>query len=380
MLCPHIDIALFEQSEHLLQKVKISGGGRCNVTHHCYDAALLSQYYPRGGKALLSIFKRFGPSEMIDWLKNNGVETKVEKDGRIFPVSNSSSTIIQCFETLLKKLNIKIYYATKVINFKKHKESFEVQTKDSVFITKKLLLATGGTPSVWSFLADNGIDVVKAVSSLFSFNTKDILFRELAGVSLPNVRVQIEGTKFVENGPVLITHWGLSGPGILKLSSSSAIYLFEKDYRFNIIVRWIDKSLEDLLKCFNDLKSFTPKKSIVNCNHLMPSRFWENCLNKLKIDSQKNWADISKKEIQLLANFLYGSNISINGKSTNKDEFVTAGGIATDAIDFKTMESKQVENLFFAGEVINIDGYTGGFNFQAAWSTAWVAARGIALQ
>ncbi len=376
-------VTVYEQSDKILQKVKISGGGRCNVTHACYEAQQLVQYYPRGAKALRGAFERFGPQNMVEWLQIHGVALKTELDGRIFPVSDSSSSIIDCFKDILAKNNVEIKYSANIsqINYTENTAVITVKYgNESIDELDFLLICGGGSPKLWTMLSNLSIDIVTPVPSLFTFNTKDTLFRDLSGLSVPNANISIVDTRFSIHGAVLITHWGLSGPAILKLSAMAARHLAEIDYNFTIKINWLNEREDETLENLKSIKLEHGKKNVYAYHHqLLPSRLWKSILLKANIENTQNWADLNNKQLQTITQLLCSTTVDIFGKSTNKEEFVTAGGVALTEIDFKTMSSKRLPRLYFAGEVLDIDGYTGGFNFQAAWTTAWIAAHSLIM-
>ena len=369
------EIIILEKSPNVLSKVRVSGGGRCNVTNSLADTKEFVKNYPRGNKELLSVFIRFSNLDTIKWFETHGVKLKTESDGRVFPVSNNSQTVIDLFLNLAKKYNIKITTGFDVneILYSNNK-SFEVKNrKGESLIFQKLLIAPGGfaTEEKYKWIQSLGHSVVKPVPSLFTFNCKDTLLRDLLGVSTQNAEIKISGTKLSAKGDLLITHWGFSGPAILKLSSFGARVLNEMDYKFNLEIKWTDT---DVQKEIELARKLSPLKQIIN--YPFPGfshRFWEALILKTGIHSDKRWNELSKKEIEKLNLILTKSIFAINGKSTFKEEFVTAGGINLKEIDFRTMQSKINPNLFFAGEIMDVDGITGGFNFQSAWSTGYIA-------
>lgn len=375
---PDKEVLIIEKDKEVLKKVKISGGGRCNVTHYCFEAKELVKYYPRGNKELLGPFHSFGPQEMIQWLEYHGIETKVESDNRVFPKSNKSQTIIDCFLQCIRELDIDLKLSTSVNNFSFDVSSdiWTVSTSEGDFTTHKLIIATGSSNRMWQIVEKLGHTIVPPVPSLFTFNIKNPIIRSLPGISMPSAQVQIENTAFEATGPLLITHWGLSGPGILKLSAWAARELNNINYHFNIYVNWINKSVEEALKEINKHKILWAKKRVYGSSVFnIPKRLWVNFLLHASVKEECNWADINKNQISSLAEILVKSKFKVEGKSTFKDEFVTAGGVDLSEINFKTFESKKIKNLFFAGEILNIDGVTGGFNFQAAWTGAWIIAQ-----
>ena len=381
-LIPGLEVHIFDKAAQFLSKVKVSGGGRCNVTHACFDPDELITFYPRGAKELLGPFYIFNPADTVDWFEQRRVNIQAEADGRMFPVTNSSQTIIDCFMQEAEHNNIKLHTQTGVT-------SMQITTANrwhlhfingSEFAADFVIVATGSSPQVWEILSKLNHTIIAPVPSLFTFHIKDKRIDELMGVSVPNVECKIEGEKIVTTGPLLITHWGLSGPAILKLSAWAAIPLAAKQYRFNLIVNFIPTL--DKQSCFEQLMSHkisSPKKHIQNTPiGEISSRFLKSVTAFCGIDDKMNWSDVSKEKLQNLASVLTESKFQVTGKSTFKDEFVTCGGIKLQEVDFRTMQSKLHPNLFFAGEVLNIDAVTGGFNFQAAWTTGYIAANGIA--
>lgn len=366
-------ILILEQGNHVLGKVKISGGGRCNITHACFDSRELTQFYPRGHKELLASFKLFGCVHTLHWFEERNVPLKTEKDGRVFPVTDDSQTIIDCLLNEAKKNQIEIRKNCKVFSIS-HQQKFSIKTDREALEADVVIVACGSSSLIWETLKEMGHTVIPPVPSLFSFKTKNTLFRNLSGIAIPNCSIKTNADKVVANGTVLITHEGMSGPAILKLSAFSARKLAEKNYQFDCSINWCNAKQEDCLLLLQEIKSTHTKKQIHNfAPYDFPARFWENVLLENKIPHQKLWADISKNELQKLAQFLTNSTIQISGKSTNKDEFVTAGGIKLSEVDFKTMQSKFIPGLYFAGEVLDIDGVTGGFNFQSCWTTGYIA-------
>ncbi len=377
---PNAKILILEKSQKVLSKVKISGGGRCNVTHSCFDPKEMTAYYPRGNKELRGPFHRFLCGDMMGWLEDNGVETKIEDDGRVFPISNSSQTIIDCFQKNCNKHGIEIKLGNGVTSLSYENELWNIKTKENDFQTTSILLATGSTPSVWNLLKEMGHKIIEPVPSLFTFNIQHHLIKPLPGISVPDANVKILDTKYEDNGPLLITHWGVSGPAILKLSAWAARELNEKDYKFQIEINWLNETEENLRDNLSAIRKASGNRLLRNFQLIyFPKRLWHGMLENLKL-MDKNYASLTKQDIDGLINILCKCKFTVNGKSTFKDEFVTCGGIDTKEVNFKTMESKLHPNLFFAGEVLNIDAVTGGFNFQAAWTTSFIAAEEIATQ
>ena len=385
---PKLKVAILERGSEVLSKVRISGGGRCNVTHACFEPNELVKYYPRGEKELRGPFHQFGVGYTVEWFNNHGVELKIEEDGRMFPVSNSSQTIIDCFLKATDKLGIKILTGQSVQSIFKKDDCWKIDTQNENYISEKLILATGSNPKIWGMLQTFDHAIVNPVPSLFTFNIKDPRITELPGVSAM-VSVKVKDTKLASTGPLLITHWGMSGPAILKLSAWGARILFEKNYQFTIVVNWLnDVDTDDAEKILKDLKQVHAKKGVSNKspfdlpsgqygNTRLSNRLWESLVLASNISSATKWADLSKIQLQNLANQLTNSSFQVNGKSTFKEEFVTAGGIDLKSINFKTMESKLHNNLYFAGEIVNVDAVTGGFNFQNAWTTGFILAKSL---
>ena len=375
---PKIKIAILERGKDVLEKVRISGGGRCNVTHACFEPNELVKFYPRGEKELRGPFHQFASGDTIDWFEKHGVDLKIEEDGRMFPVSNSSQTIIDCFMNATQKLGIAVLTGQSVQSIFKKDNHWKIDTQNETYLTEKLILATGSNPKIWDLLQQFGHAVISPVPSLFTFNIKDSRIKELPGVSAL-VSVKVKDTKLTSNGPLLITHWGMSGPAILKLSAWGARILFDKKYQFTIYVNWLnDMDAEDAEKKLRDLKQEHSKKAVSKKSPFaFPNRLWESLVMASGIEMETKWADLSKIQLQTLANQLTNATFQVNGKSTFKEEFVTACGIDLKEINFKTMQSKLHENLYFAGEIVNIDAITGGFNFQNAWTSGFILAENI---
>jgi predicted Rossmann fold flavoprotein len=375
---PKLKVAILERGSEVLSKVRVSGGGRCNVTHACFEPNELVKFYPRGEKELRGPFHQFCSGDTVEWFSNHGVELKIENDGRMFPVSNSSQTIIDCFLEATQKLGITVLTGQSVQSIFKKDNFWKIETQNENYIAEKLILATGSNPKIWEMLQTFGHAIVNPVPSLFTFNIKDSRIKELPGVSA-QVSVKVKDTKLTSTGPLLITHWGMSGPAVLKLSAWGARILFEKNYQFKIFVNWLnDVDTDDTEKILKDLKQEHAKKAVSKKSPFdFPNRLWESLVLASNIQEETKWADLSKVQLQNLANQLTNSSFQVNGKSTFKEEFVTAGGIDLKEINFKTMESKLHENLYFAGEIINIDAITGGFNFQNAWTSGFIVANSM---
>ncbi len=374
----NLRILILEKSGKLLSKVKVSGGGRCNVTHHCFSPAALSQHYPRGQRQLKSLFHQFQATDTVDWFKKHGVELKAEEDGRMFPTTDNSQSIIDCFLKLSESLGIEVKLNSEVQRIERTANHFLVHTKET-FTAKKILVATGGynKPENYQWLADLGHEIIKPIPSLFTFNDSEKEFTDLMGVAVPNAEVRIAGTKFSQQGAVLITHWGLSGPAVIKLSAWAAVYLNEQHYTFTVLVNWTGLPETEVREGLMQLKNQSKKIALSNPMFGLPKRLWEFLCIKSGIEDRKIWAELSHKQINKLIELLYACPFRIKGKTTFKEEFVTCGGVSLTGIELNTMQSKIVPGLFFAGEVLDMDGETGGFNFQSAWTTAWVAAQSL---
>lgn len=379
---PELDIIILEKTSKLLTKVSVSGGGRCNVTHHEFNPVRLAHHYPRGEKALKALFKKYQPEDVVAWFTGRGVELKVEDDGRMFPVTNSSQTIITCFLNEARKHGIRIELNQGVIKLEQRPDHFELTTtQGDVFRCRKVLVAIGGHPqrNAYQWLEETGHAITPLIPSLFTFNDPQKRLAHLMGVAVNDAVIKIEGTKFYQQGPVLITHWGLSGPATIRLSAWAASYLNEKNYECTILVSWIGTIKEEILrKEFLELKKTRLKHKVFSdAQHQLPQRLWQTLCAEAEIDENRTWGDLSLRSLNRLLENLIRFRFNIKGKTTYKDEFVTCGGIDLQEINLETMESRIIKNLYFAGEVLNIDGETGGFNFQAAWTTAWVAAQHI---
>lgn len=379
---PDAHIIILEQSKHLLQKVKISGGGRCNVTHYCFDPRQLVKNYPRGEKQLLGPFMRFNPSHTFEWFDLRGVELKAEEDGRCFPVTDSSQTIIDCFLREAKRLGIDILTNTGVDALQQTDNGiWKVLLTNAAFLeADAVIVAAGSSLRIWKMLDNMGHSIIPPVPSLFTFNVKDDRISGLQGLSVENAVVHARGNeKLKTEGPILITHWGLSGPAILRLSAWGARGLADLQYRFSVVVNWCGSaSTQEIKKQLQDYRTNLARKSVSNSPKFnIPRRLWERLVMHVLKWEQLNFADLSNHQIELLANELTVSVFTVTGKSTFKDEFVTAGGVDVDEVDFKTMQSKKFSGLYFAGEVLDIDAITGGFNFQSAWTTGFIAGNSV---
>jgi hypothetical protein len=376
---PDLEVIILEGSNKVLQKVKVSGGGRCNVSHACFTPNELVEFYPRGKKELLGPFHQFMTGDTMEWFEKRGIPLKTEDDNRIFPESNSSQTIIDCFLESAKSAGVQLKTSTRVDAIEKNEDKFIIKTNTETFDSDFLLVAAGSNAKVWAMLESLGHTVIKPVPSLFTFNIVDERLKEIPGISVPNASVNVVNSKLAEQGPLLITHWGLSGPGILKLSAWGALELHQKDYQFEIEVNWLSKSFEKVLDELKSVKNEQSKKQVIlrSVFEEISKRLWEKLVVAAKIPYDFQWAQLNNKQLEALALQLTKSRFNVSGKSTFKDEFVTAGGIDLKEINFKRFESKLHKNLFFAGEVLNIDAVTGGFNFQNAWTGGWIVAQSV---
>ena len=376
---PDCTIAILERGKEVLTKVRISGGGRCNVTHAEFIPKELSKNYPRGEKELLGPFHTFMTGDTIAWFEERGVTLKIEEDGRMFPESDSSTTIIDCFLKESKKYGVEIYKNHSVQKIERKAAYWHLETPQHHFICDTLIVATGSNPKMWKLLEKLGHTIVAPVPSLFTFNNKDTRIKDLMGLST-EASIEVLGTKLRSEGPLLITHWGFSGPGILKLSAWGARTLSKLNYQFDIKINWLlYESQEDVMDALIELKQILVKQSPYTYAQFdLPKRLWKNLLIASNIKEHQRWADLSKKQLHYLSKELTSGIYTVNGKSTFKEEFVTAGGVNLKEINFKTFESKKQPNLYLAGEVLNIDAITGGFNFQNAWTGGYMIAQAVA--
>ncbi len=376
---PDSEIIILEKGSQVLQKVKISGGGRCNVTHACFDPKELTEFYPRGKKELLGPFHQFMTGDTIQWFEERGVPLKIEADNRVFPQSNSSQSIIDVLMGEVEKNKIILKLGHRVEDIEKGDEQWKISTNKEEFIADKILIASGSNTKIWELISNLGHIIVPPVPSLFTFKINDVRIKEIPGVSVPNATVSIIDSKFKSIGSLLITHWGISGPAVLKLSAFGALFLAEKNYQYNVKVNWISKPLSSALNKLKILKKENPKKQLIVKSVFkdIPKRLWEQLVLASEIKQEQRWADISNKQLATLANQLTNTIFNAYGKTTFKEEFVTAGGVDLKEINFKRFESKIHNNLFFAGEVLNIDAVTGGFNFQNAWTGGFIAGKSM---
>jgi len=375
---PELDVLLLEKQNKLLQKVKVSGGGRCNVTHAVESIPHLLEHYPRGKNFLKKVFYQFGPKETIEWFQSNKVPLHTEVDGRMFPRTNSSQTVIDCLVDKAEKLGVQIKLSSTVTDVKREGDRFVLTVNANPITTDYLCVACGGYPksSQFDWLRNLGHNIIEPVPSLFTFNikgNKDL--KDLMGVSLEQASIRIQGTKANDFGPLLITHWGLSGPCVLKLSAWQARVLNELDYEFSILVNWINQTENELREDWNAIRNKMGAQTFSRNPFELPKRLWLYLIEKADIREGKKWSELGSKEQNKLIAILVGQPFEVKGKTTFKEEFVSCGGIDLKEVNPKTMESRVVPSLYFAGEVLDIDGVTGGFNFQNAWSTAAVASK-----
>jgi predicted Rossmann fold flavoprotein len=381
---PKSDIVIFEKTNQFLAKVKVSGGGRCNVTNQETAPHLLAKNYPRGEKVLKNVFKTYGSAQVKQWFESNGVALKTEPDGRVFPITDKSQTIIDLFYDKAEKYKINLQRNAALESILLENNQFRLKFKnENTYLCDKVVIAIGGHQHIeaYQFLQNLGHSVNKPIPSLFTFNAKFKIFAALAGISVPNAIVKIETTKFNSSGALLITHVGLSGPVIIKLSAWAAQYLYSQQYKFNVLINWLGIENEvDVMTLIENIKNSNPAKKIVNAHpDAIPKRLWEKLVELSSIPQDLIWRDISNKLRNKLLENLYRCKVEISSKTTFKEEFVTCGGIPLAEIKIETMESKIVPNLYFAGEVIDIDGLTGGYNFQSAWSTTYLVGKSIFL-
>ncbi len=389
---PHSIVTLYEASRRTLAKVSVSGGGRCNVTHHCFDPRELVAFYPRGGKELRGAFHSWQPQDTVDWFQSRGVALKTEADGRMFPTTDDSQTIVDCLTLAAEKAGVTLRLKTGVTKI--HQEGgaaapktpfptfhLTLTTGETTTATHVVIATGGGQKNAGHALASNlGHTITDLAPSLFTFHIEHPLLKDLQGLSLPNVQVSFPPAKLQQSGPIVFTHWGLSGPGILKLSAWGARVFSELDYQCELAVNWSGGAKPDAIRqALESAKQQNARKALVSLNPFdFPRRFWERLLDFVSVAPDTQWAQLNKKALNQLVETIANTRLTTNGKSMNKEEFVTCGGIKLKEVDFKTMQSRLVPNLYFAGEVLDIDGVTGGFNFQAAWTTSRLAALHIA--
>jgi predicted Rossmann fold flavoprotein len=387
---PHVKVTILEAGTQPLSKVRISGGGRCNVTHHCFEPAQLVQNYPRGSKALRGALARFQPKDTVEWFQSRGVHLKTEADGRMFPITDKSETIVNCLTNAADKAGVILQtnsavQTVKKLNPESQKKQFQIELKNGkIFKCDRILMATGSNPLGYRWAKQLGHKIETPVPSLFTFKINDPRLKELAGISTDKAQVTLlnSGKKNLEQTEaLLVTHWGLSAPAILKLSAWGARILYEHHYHFPLKINWLPQDNQETLKNnLLKLKTEIPNKKIITyCPLQLPKRLWQNLVSYVGIKSDKTWAELNKQELNKLILELLQGEYKITGKGVFKDEFVTCGGVSLKEINFKTMESKICPNLYFAGEILDIDGVTGGFNFQSAWTTGWIAGNAMAI-
>jgi predicted Rossmann fold flavoprotein len=382
---PQLKVLLLEKSNKLLSKVKVSGGGRCNVTHACFDIKDMSMNYPRGEHFVRKAFHQFFTTDTIEWFESRGVKLKTESDGRMFPVTDSSQSIIDCLLREANRYGVELLMNREVEKLKMENEKWNVMLKNNQLLEADFVcVAGGGFPKLSQFdwLKETGHTIVEPVPSLFTFNIPKHPLNELMGVSVSNATIKIQQIKLKNSGPLLITHWGLSGPCVLKLSAWGARELHQLQYNFSISVNWLgDMKEEEVRNKIQETRNTSASKKISNTNLFqLPNRLWQFFLQQSEISDEMRWADLPAKAQNKLIQLLINHELNVQGKTTFKEEFVTAGGVSLKEVDANTMQSKLHKGLFFAGEILDADGITGGFNFQHAWTSGYVAAKAIARQ
>jgi predicted Rossmann fold flavoprotein len=375
---PEYDVYIFEKSNKILSKVRVSGGGRCNVTNGFFDISRLADYYPRGNKELQNAFSRFSKTETVNWFESRGVKLKTEADGRMFPVSDNSDSIIRCLTGEANKLDVNIRMNYAVTNIHRRDGGFELEFSNGEKIfSNKIIITSGGSPtqSSYDWICALGHSIIPPVPSLYTFNIPGSPLKGLEGISSQSAAVSFEGFKFKSSGPVLITHWGISGPAVLRLSAFAARWLNENNYTADCVLNWLPQySEEEMRSELNNIKADFGKKKLFNSPFQeLTTRLWQRMCYLSGVNENENWADANKAKINKLAQNISAMRLPVKGKTTFKEEFVTCGGINLKEVDTKTMESKIVKGIYFAGEILDVDGITGGFNFQAAWTTGYLA-------
>lgn len=382
---PHAAVIILERSDKLLAKVKISGGGRCNITHACFENSNLAKFYPRGGKQLKKAFAQFNTKDTVRWFESRGVKLKAEEDNRMFPVTNDSQTIIDCLMREAEKLGVTIKRGAFISGISQSGKEYALTIGGNEILADKIIIASGGNakPEGFNWLKDLGHSIVPPVPSLFTFNMPNEPIKELMGVVANPVSIKIKGVKtknvasLYSEGPLLITHWGMSGPAVLKLSSWGARELNAMNYKFEVLINWLGgKSEQEVRNRMEDEMKSIGKRQVGNKNPFhLPNRLWLFLLEKNEIAAETPWNQVKKKSLNKLLNTLVNDCYRAEGKTTFKEEFVTCGGVSLDEVSFETMESKICPGIYFAGEVLDIDAVTGGFNFQAAWTTGFIAGK-----
>lgn len=377
---PHCRVTLLEKSRQLLAKVRISGGGRCNVTQACFDPALFVQNYPRGGKALRGPFSRFQAQDTVDWFAKRGVQLKTEADGRMFPISDDSATIVNCLRDAAQGAGVLIRTEIHISSIQATEAGFEINLKSGEQLAAgRLLLATGSNSQGYAWAESLGHSLVPPVPSLFTFTIADPRLEGLAGLSVPQARLKLAGTSLAQEGPLLVTHWGLSGPAVLRLSAWGARPLYEANYRHQLEINWLPALTSDELhQGLLSLKRERARRlAIPDVQFGLPQRLWRRLAAAAGLGEEQRWADLSNKHLAQLTDQLNRGIYQIKAKGVFKEEFVTCGGVKLDEVNFKTMESRRCPGLFLAGEILDIDGVTGGYNFQSAWTTGWLAGKSM---
>ncbi|MFA5975160.1 MAG: NAD(P)/FAD-dependent oxidoreductase [Elusimicrobiota bacterium] len=378
---PGLHVNLLERTPHVLEKVRISGGGRCNVTHACFDPAVLVTYYPRGGKVLRGPFSRFQPRDTVAWFEAHGVPLKTEDDGRMFPETNQSQTIVDCLQSAARAAGVDVQTAVEVKTLSREGESYTLSLANGESrAARRVILTTGSSPLGWEWAKALGHTLLPPVPSLFTFLIADPRLEGLAGVSVPKAKLGLKGTRLSQTGALLITHQGLSGPAVLGLSAWGARELQTRDYRAQIIINWLPNlTAEDVLLSLQKYRSIQLRRATPGHGPFrLPRRLWERLASTAGIVAGAHWSEVSKERLHVLAGELTAGLYPVSGKNPNKEEYVTCGGVRLDEVDFRTMESKKSPGLYFAGEILDIDALTGGFNFQNAWTTGWIAGRSAA--
>lgn len=377
-----VQVTMFEKTGKVMQKVKVSGGGRCNTTHALFDVPELVTRYPRGKQLLKKSLYRFSPEKTIDWFARRGVKLKAEADGRMFPITDDSQTIIDCVWQQMMQNKVQVKYHKSIDRITKAGEQIQLHfNDDTTFLADKVLIACGGFPKQdqYKWIVETGHTIQTPVPSLFTFNMPKHPITELMGVAVPDATVRITGTKISEHGPLLITHWGMSGPAVLRTSASAARELSERNYEFNIQINWLlDVTEEELKEQLLDIRREQGKQSVGNKNPFnLPKRLWEYQLKNAGINEETKWGELPAAAQNKMINFLIRDAYDVKGKTTFKEEFVTCGGVKLSEIDPQTMKSRIMKGLYFAGEILDVDGITGGFNFQHAWSSGFIASQSM---
>lgn len=379
---PGTEVIILERSARVLDKVRISGGGRCNLTHACFDPRELIKQYPRGGKALLGAFTRFGPADTVEWFESRGVAVKTEHDGRMFPVCDDSAAVVDALRNACKSNGVKVWTGCGVSGIEHRDDQWFCTLEDgSIIQAEAVLVAAGSSPQMWRLLQGLGLQMHDQVPSLFTFHIRDKALQELSGVAVQDVGLELTQCGLKSRGPMLFTHWGLSGPAVLKMSAFAARDLAVMGYQTELCVDFLPEIRTDLVHAqLITLRSSDAKKSVVAGSPFpaIPKRVWGYLVGRSGIAEEKRWADCSNTVIEKLATELKSAVFTIHGKSTFKDEFVTCGGVSLDEIDTKTFSARRYPGLYFAGEVLDVDAVTGGFNFQHAWTSSWLAAEAMA--